>query len=566
MLEIYRKGVMKLTQYSRLTHVLSHSGVPRPIWRWRVFIGCCALLSPAGYMHFKQHMGRPEGQPAQAVVDTATGVVALRNAGVEAFERTLPDFVWDGGILTDELTHPLHGIRRISDLPVDADTSNSVMPSHDIWRRLNSKDVRIVPERQVVTGGDNMREANLDRGYLKLQAARAVLSTAIGQIATATSAETDPAVGKAFRGELYALLGYTEVMLADLFCSGVPLNTYTLSPTLANEILDMGNAVGQQIAIKTVFDSLVANRTIAYHPSSTTTQVYWAALAKFDTALSLAGDSTRILNLARVGKGRVWLALGQYDSAAAAVARVPQGFVYRLPLDINLDGDWEEVEATVADREGGNGLPYISSGDPRTETEWISTDKVIRQVRVPSKYLQGGDLLEGFQRDPTTIEIAFALESGHKTASGVIAPFTAVSWEEAVLIRAEAALHKQPADPTWLRLLNQLRATAPIPGTTRPNPARLVPLKDPGTKRGRISMLFAERAYWLFLTGHRQGDLRRLVRQYRWPQQQVYPTGSYIVPQGLVGQVGQYGTDVNLPIPPEERANPNFHGCLDRGA
>jgi hypothetical protein len=29
---------------------------------------------------------------------------------------------------------------------------------------------------------------------------------------------------------------------------------------------------------------------------------------------------------------------------------------------------------------------------------------------------------------------------------------------------------------------------------------------------------------------------------------------------------GQYGVDMNLPVPYAERNNPNFHGCLDRKA
>jgi hypothetical protein len=283
-------------------------------------------------------------------------------------------------------------------------------------------------------------------------------------------------------------------------------------------------------------------KQVVYHTSSTTVQVYRAAIAKFDTALSLAGDSTRILNLARIGKGRAWLALGQYDSAAAAVAKVPQGFVYGLNPWMNLDPDGDEEVGTVADREGGNGLPYLSSGDPRTTTKWIEGDKLIKNVRVPAKW----NKLDGEGMGQATLTLA--------------------SWEEAVLIKAEAALHKHATDPTWLHLLNQLRATAPIPGTTQPDPAKLVPLTDPGTARGRIALVFAERAYWLFLTGQRQGDLRRLVREYHWPPEQVYPTGPYIVPQGFVGQVGKYGTDVTMPIPPMERANPNFHGCLNRGA
>lgn len=37
----------------------------------------------------------------------------------------------------------------------------------------------------------------------------------------------------------------------------------------------------------------------------------------------------------------------------------------------------------------------------------------------------------------------------------------------------------------------------------------------------------------------------------------VFPSGTYI-------KGGAYGDDVNLPIPIEERNNPNFSGCLDR--
>jgi hypothetical protein len=76
----------------------------------------------------------------------------------------------------------------------------------------------------------------------------------------------------------------------------------------------------------------------------------------------------------------------------------------------------------------------------------------------------------------------------------------------------------------------------------------------------RVDLMFAERGYWLYLTGHRQGDLRRLMRNYGRPQDHVYPTGPYF------GLDPFYGDDVNLPIPNTERLNPHFNGCLDRGA
>ncbi len=63
----------------------------------------------------------------------------------------------------------------------------------------------------------------------------------------------------------------------------------------------------------------------------------------------------------------------------------------------------------------------------------------------------------------------------------------------------------------------------------------------------------------LYSTGHRLGDLRRLIRQYGRGAETVFPTGV-----SFKGPV--YGTDVNLPIPQEVENNGNFTACLDRGA
>ncbi|HXC25927.1 MAG TPA: hypothetical protein VNU46_08425 [Gemmatimonadaceae bacterium] len=532
----------------------------RSVRRWRAVWGCSALLSLAWSRPVTGHLADP---PVLVVADTVTGALAQYHVAVGAFASAFGLLAWDGGLLTDELRAPLNGL-TVRDLPLNAAPPGWWnYTSRDIGRRLNLKDVRRIPERvnpQDTTpddDGDNgfgsyvehIREAQLDEGYLRMQGTRAYISVALRQLAIGSSIPMDPAMIAVDRGELYALEGYAEVLLADLFCSGVPLNTFAEVPVARMGLIRpyrtekdyylqiLGNR-NQALVYKS---ALTRQGQIVYHPSATTTQVYQAALAKFDTALSLVGDSARILNLARVGKGRAWSDLGQYDSAAAAVAQVPQGFVYALRTRVNLDPDGDEEDGTVADREGRNGLPFISSGDPRTTTKWIEADKLVTKVRVPARFSD----LDSDGIGPVT--------------------FTLASWEEAVLIHAEAALQRNAADGTWLHLLNQLRATAPIPGTTQPDPTQLPPLTDPGTDRARIALLFAERAKWLFLTGHRQGDLRRLVREYHWPQAQVYPTGPYIVPEGFVGQVGTYGTDVNLPIPPEELANPLFHGCLDRG-
>ena len=106
----------------------------------------------------------------------------------------------------------------------------------------------------------------------------------------------------------------------------------------------------------------------------------------------------------------------------------------------------------------------------------------------------------------------------------------------------------------WLATLNALRAGAELP-----------PLEDPGNRDARVRMLFEERGRWLFGTGHRHGDLRRMVRQYGFSQEQVFPTGTFF-------KGGAYGTDVNFPIPFEEHENEALSGlegqslCLDRKA
>src|SRR5690606_10679206 len=116
---------------------------------------------------------------------------------------------------------------------------------------------------------------------------------------------------------------------------------------------------------------------------------------------------------------------------------------------------------------------------------------------------------------------------------------------EARLIEAEAAL--QADDPgTWLGILNTLRADAGL---------GLPALADPGTPDARVDLHFAERAYWLFLTAHRLGDLRRLVRQYGRSIEQTFPAGLY------KDGPESYGTATHFPVPIEERANPNFTGC-----
>jgi hypothetical protein len=72
--------------------------------------------------------------------------------------------------------------------------------------------------------------------------------------------------------------------------------------------------------------------------------------------------------------------------------------------------------------------------------------------------------------------------------------------------------------------------------------------------------MFRERAFALFASAHRLGDMRRMVRQYSRPANTVYPTGAYHK-DGL-----QLGTDVQFIIPQTEKNNVKFTGCIDRNA
>lgn len=436
----------------------------------------------------------PAGIPNPAVYHTAAGALALYQTTVGSFQYAngvsttsigagitdttngaFVDFVLGSGLLTDELQAGNLGCNGIS---------CTVQYSNDV-------DARQLPEDQGNSLTDNL--------YNELQGIRNDAAIGIGALAT-----YDSAASPALRGHLYALAGYAELFLADLYCSGVPLSTINFNGTTS----------------------------YTYAAGSTTAQMYQDALAKFDTAIAVSSDSARILNLARVGKGRALLALDSLPQAAQAVASVPDGFTYQFLVD------WSHGQsvgqnlftsvyggATVADQEGLTGLPFISSGDPRTVSQVASTNSYGVSQYVPLRY--GG-------------------------ATPGIFPITVADWIEARLIRAEAALHA--GDITgWLSQLNYLREHAMTPA--------LSDTTDPGTDKARVSLLFHERAYWLFVSGHRQGDLRRLIRQYSRQPDQVYPTGLY-----PLLQLGTYGGDVTAPIPTAESVNPLFHGCLSRGA
>jgi len=301
-------------------------------------------------------------------------------------------------------------------------------------------------------------------------------------------------------GQLFALRGYVILFFGENMCSGVPLST-----------VDDG--------------ALVFGRGL------TTTELLNGAVQEFDSAITYAADSAKYLNLARVGKARALLSLARFADAVTAATPVPTTFSYLTEQSSTVQQNGIYVRTyvnragSVADREGTNGLDFISANDPRVVTQLI-----------------------GPSSDPTV------LTYGVTKYNSFASPVVLASGLEARLIEAEAAYQANPDDTAsvgtgWLGILNSLRQTQISPP--------LAPLADPGSRTAREDLIFRERAFWLFGTGHRHGDLRRLIRQYGRSAESVFPTGPYRA--GIV-----YGTDVTLTTTPDERNNPNYTGCIDR--
>jgi hypothetical protein len=300
--------------------------------------------------------------------------------------------------------------------------------------------------------------------------------------------------------EMLSLAGFTYVYFAENYCSAVP------------------------------FSERLPDGSIEYGQPQSTTQILDRAIARFDSALGMA-PSAAILRLARVGKGRALLDKNDFAGANAAVVAVNAG-QYQTAHSIATARQNNGVYVfnnpagsrggtgrfAVSDVEGTNGLNYRSANDPRV---------------VDSLMGLGFDAVS-----PLYVLLKY---------TGPTSPVTVASYVEARLIRAEAALHAAPGTSAVIDTLNAIRADSVNNGGFR-----LAALADPGSDPARTTLLFRERALWMFGTGHRLGDLRRLSRTpYSRPINTVYPIGTY--PKGTV-----YGNNTELPVPFDERNNPNY--------
>ena len=300
-------------------------------------------------------------------------------------------------------------------------------------------------------------------------------------------------------GQMFALMAFSENQIGEFFCNGTP------------------------------FTELEGNQIVYGGPVSNDS-AYARAINHADSALAFrtGPDSARVRQLASVVKGRALLNRNQPAAAAAAVAQVATNFTYTSTHSVNATDNviWLQSRSlrrlVMGDVEGINGLNFRTAADPRLVTSLVgnSFDNSLQGVFAPNLWDE--------RTDPTII------------ASGI----------EARLIEAEAFLRTGDV-ANFLAKLNAARATN---ATLNANP-----LTDPGNTVARENLLFRERAFWMFSTGHRQGDLRRMIRQYNRAENTVFPTGAWF-------KGGLYGADVNFPVPFSETNNPNFVQCTDRAA
>jgi hypothetical protein len=408
-----------------------------------------------------------------------------------------------------------------------------------------------------------------DPAYARLQLARVA-----ARRAAATVNRVFPDSAGTF-ARMRAIEGMTYVTLAEGWCGNLPFGNVPESGPLDPSTVTSG-------------------------PGFTTAATLDSAIVRFNDALARNPND----NLARIGKARALLGRGgdaNIALAASTVAGVPDAYVFFLEHSSNQSTQYNPIASLqqggrygVSNLEGadssGIAIPphnfFLRTNNPGANPPG-PRDSATARVTAPNAeglnyrgamdprvyWAFGGPAFTTTL--PKHVDLRFAqFPDDVPVASGV----------EARLIQAEAALRTGDV-AGYLTFMNNLRANATARiATLYPSTAAnvtdnrrrmfattLAPLTDPGigaatpaaARDARLRLLFRERAFWLFNTGHRQGDLRRMIRDYGYTQAQVFPTGPYYRTAGSF-----YGDDVNFPLPQREENNQEYDptACLTNEA
>ena len=311
--------------------------------------------------------------------------------------------------------------------------------------------------------------------------------------------------------ELYALDGYLYLFIAEQWCSGEPFS-----------VID------------------VATGAVVNSPYLTTAQMLDTAIARFQAAEQVAAHSDTAAaakpfgELAVVGTARAQLDLGDVATAAATAATFTDAtFNYQIVESVNSprqnSGIWYYnvifPSFSEGDQKNVTGLPFVSSGDPRTAATL------------------------GAPADQAPESFYF---NNYYQANGPASATTLASYTEAQMIVAEGDLFAGNYAGA-LAIMNSLRASSGL-SWAGASDATLANLSGSSPK-AQMQQLLSERAYWFWVTAHRLGDWRRVLRTpyngapFNFVMSDVYPTGA-----GLFDIL-------EFPTPVFTNPNPNYKAC-----
>lgn len=306
----------------------------------------------------------------------------------------------------------------------------------------------------------------------------------------------------------YAVEAFMQIGMADNFCSGLPL-----SESQYGGVFVPGKG----------------------YPRDT---FYTRAIQLFDEGIKLNVDSVPIRTLLLVGKARALNALGRYSEAADVVSSVADtdsaGYKYAFnPLESAASqiqfwtAGYDSAAGYVKNQKGVNGL------------KWLADNPAEQDSRINVRTLPG---MTGYVAFPVPLKIS--------AGNGFLVQ---ANGAEARLIEAEAHLNNnEPA--LWLEKINRVRRLY-----KNLSGVQLADTVDPGTSAGRVDLLFRERAFVMYLTGRRLGDLRRMIRQYDRHPESVFPTG-----RAEGSQILNYGSNYVFAIGDAEMSNnPSYSKCED---
>lgn len=314
--------------------------------------------------------------------------------------------------------------------------------------------------------------------------------------------------------EMYFVEAYMLNLTAEYFCNGQPI-------------------------------SYIKNGVIEYGDPQSNAETFALALVKADSGLARLGaatgtNETRVRNSLQILRARILLNQGNFTAVQAAVASVPTNFVWQQEhsLSSRSPGVWSLINNQrryiVSNNEGPLGLNLGTAADPRVPTCTVGQAGCVSAGLTTARPFDSGNTAVPnmlYQLVWPTDASSVALMSGL----------------QARLYEAEA-LNRNGDWPGAFAILNSLRATPQGYGRTI---AAMPALTDPGTANGRRDLIFREKGFWLFGTGHRYPDMRRMMRQYGMTANQVFPNGTW-----QIGRSPGYGTDVVFRTPTVETFNP----------